>query len=189
MALVARAASLRTGYQPILITKSPSLRPEKRQLALDPYPGRLSLHHGESEDRLVLLNNAATGLNGRSLAYPRGRVLGGCSSINGMIYMRGQKDDYESWGEGWSWEDVLTYYKRSENYHRGADDYHSDQGEMLVQEQRLKWEVLETFKKVCEESGFNDKPDFNRGDNSGVGYFEVTQKKGVRCRSARSCTR
>ena len=130
------------------------------------------------------------GLNGRSLAYPRGRVLGGCSSINGMIYMRGQKDDYASWGEGWSWDDVLPYYKKSENYHRGPDEYHSDQGEMLVQEQRLKWEVLETFKKVCEESGFVDRPDFNRGDNSGVGYFEVTQKKGVRwSRRARSCTR
>ncbi len=126
------------------------------------------------------------GLNGRSLAYPRGRVLGGCSSINGMIYMRGQKDDYASWGEGWSWDDVLPYYKKSENYHRGPDEYHSDQGEMLVQEQRLKWEVLETFKKVCEESGFIDRPDFNRGDNSGVGYFEVTQKNGVRWSSARA---
>ena len=126
------------------------------------------------------------GLNGRSLAYPRGRVLGGCSSINGMIYMRGQKDDYASWGEGWSWDDILPFYKKSENYHRGADEHHSDQGEMLVQEQRLKWDVLEKFKKVCEESGFNDRPDFNRGDNSGVGYFEVTQKKGVRWSSARA---
>ena len=107
-----------------------------------------------------------------------------------MIYMRGQKDDYASWGEGWSWNDVLPYYKKSENYHRGPDEYHSDQGEMLVQEQRLKWEVLETFKKVCQESGFVDRPDFNRGDNSGVGYFEVTQKKGsVGLRRARSCTR
>ena len=75
-------------------------------------------------------------------------------------------------------DDVLPYYKKSENYHRGPDEYHSDQGEMLVQEQRLKWEVLETFKKVCQESGFIDRPDFNRGDNSGVGYFEVTQKRG-----------
>ena len=126
------------------------------------------------------------GLNGRSLAYPRGRVLGGCSSINGMIYMRGQNADYESWGEGWSWDDVLPYYKRSENYHRGSDAYHSDEGELLVQEQRLKWDILETFKKVCEDSGFTDRPDFNRGDNSGVGYFEVNQKNGVRFSSARA---
>ena len=127
-----------------------------------------------------------TGLNGRSLAYPRGRVLGGCSSINGMIYMRGQNADYESWGEGWSWDDVLPYYKRSENYHRGSDAYHSDEGELLVQEQRLKWDILETFKKVCEDSGFTDRPDFNQGDNSGVGYFEVNQKNGVRFSSSRA---
>ncbi len=126
------------------------------------------------------------GLNGRSLAYPRGRVLGGCSSINGMIYMRGQKEDYASWGNEWTWDDVLPYYKRSENYHRGADDCHSDTGEMLVEEQRLKWDILETFKTVCEASGFTDRPDFNRGDNSGVGYFEVTQKKGKRWSSARA---
>ena len=126
------------------------------------------------------------GLNGRSLAYPRGRVLGGSSSINGMIYMRGQQADYDAWGGGWSWDDVLPYYKRSENYHRGGDTYHSDEGELLVQEQRLKWDILETFKKACEDSGFIDRPDFNRGDNSGVGYFEVNQKNGVRFSSARA---
>jgi len=126
------------------------------------------------------------GLNGRSLAYPRGRVLGGCSSINGMIYMRGQEADYDLWGENWSWKDVLPYYKRSENYHRGASHFHSDQGELLVQEQRLKWDILETFKQVCEDSGFTDRPDFNQGDNSGVGYFEVNQKNGVRFSSARA---
>ena len=129
---------------------------------------------------------AQPGLNGRSLAYPRGRVLGGCSSINGMIYMRGQEADYDAWGNGWSWADVLPYYMRSENYHRGADAHHSDQGELLVQQQRLKWDILETFKKVCEESGFTDRPDFNCGDNSGVGYFEVNQKHGVRFSSARA---
>ena len=126
------------------------------------------------------------GLNGRSLAYPRGRVLGGCSSINGMIYMRGQEADYDAWGSGWTWSDVLPYYKQSEHYHRGADAYHSDQGELLVQEQRLKWDILETFKRVCEDAGFNDRPDFNCGDNSGVGYFEVNQKKGIRWSSARA---
>ena len=77
-----------------------------------------------------------TGLNGRQLNYPRGRVLGGSSSINGMIYMRGQAEDYDEWGAGWSWHDVLPYYKRSECYHRGSDDYHSDKGELKVQSQR-----------------------------------------------------
>ena len=76
---------------------------------------------------------------------------------------------------GRSWDDVLPYYKRSENYHR-RDAYSSDEGELLVQEQWLKWDILETFKKACEDSGFTDRPDFNRGDNSGVGYFEVNQK-------------
>ena len=101
--------------------------------------------------------------------------------------MRGQEADYDAWGNGWSWADVLPYcYVRSENYHRGADAHHSDQGELLVQQQRLKWDILETFKKVCEESGFTDRPDFNCGDNSGVGYFEVNQKHGVRFSSARA---
>ena len=133
-----------------------------------------------------MITTPQPGLNGRSLAYPRGRVLGGSSSINGMIYMRGQQADYDAWGKGWSWDDVLPYYKRSENYHRGGDAYHSDEGELLVQEQRLKWDILETFKKACEDSGFTDRPDFNRGDNSGVGYFEVNQKNGVRFSSARA---
>ena len=125
-----------------------------------------------------------TGLNGRQLNYPRGRVLGGSSSINGMIYMRGQAEDYDEWGAGWSWHDVLPYYKRSECYHRGSDDYHSDKGELKVQSQRLKWSILETFKSVCEDSGFEDCPDFNKGDNSGIGYFEVNQNRGRRLSSA-----
>lgn len=126
------------------------------------------------------------GLNGRQLNYPRGRVLGGSSSINGMIYMRGQAADYEAWGSGWSWDEVLPFYQRSENYHRGSDAFHSDRGELPVNEQRLSWPILETFKRVCETAGFADRPDFNQGDNSGVGYFEVNQKNGVRCSSARA---
>ncbi len=124
------------------------------------------------------------GLNGRSLAYPRGRVLGGSSSINGMIYMRGQSADYNAWGPGWSWDEVLPYFKRSERYHGGADEMHADDGELHVQTQRLQWPILERFKAVCEDSGFTDRPDFNRGDNAGVGYFEVNQKRGVRWSSA-----
>lgn len=127
------------------------------------------------------------GLNGRQLNYPRGRVLGGSSSINGMIYMRGQSADYAQWGHSdWSWDAVLPYYMRSEHYHGGADDAHGDQGELRVEQQRLKWPILEAFKQVCEQAGFADRPDFNRGDNAGVGYFEVNQKRGVRWSSARA---
>jgi choline dehydrogenase len=126
------------------------------------------------------------GLNGRALAYPRGRVLGGSSSINGMIYMRGQSADYDSWGPGWSWDDVLPFFKRSECYQQGADEMHADHGELHVQTQRLQWPILERFKAVCEDSGFETRHDFNRGDNAGVGYFEVNQKRGVRWSSARA---
>lgn len=125
-------------------------------------------------------------LNGRCLPFPRGRVIGGSSSINGMIYMRGQQEDYLSWGDEWTWDKVLPYYKMSENYHRGEDECHSIHGEMHVQQQRLRWDILEKFKKACEQTGFVDRPDFNRGDNSGVGYFEVNQKKGLRWSSARA---
>lgn len=128
-----------------------------------------------------------TGLNGRQLNYPRGRVLGGSSSINGMIYMRGQAADYEGWGHpDWCWDAVLPFYKCSEHYHRGADDAHGGDGELRVESQRLKWPILEAFKTVCQDAGFADQPDFNRGDNAGVGYFEVNQKRGLRWSSARA---
>lgn len=124
-------------------------------------------------------------LDGRQLNYPRGRVLGGSSSINGMIYMRGQRADYDSWGHpDWTWEAVLPKFLRSECYHRGADAMHGDTGTLHVQAQRLRWPILDAFKAVCESSGFVDQPDFNRGDNGGVGFFEVTQKNGRRWSSA-----
>lgn len=129
---------------------------------------------------------AQPGLNGRKLAYPRGKTLGGSSSINGMIYMRGQIEDYTHWGPGWSWDEILPYYRRSETYHGGEDDYHGADGELHVQRQRLKWPILEQFKSVCESHGFSDRPDFNRGINEGVGYFEVNQKRGRRWSSARA---
>ena len=85
--------------------------------------------------------DAEEGLNGRSLIYPRGKVLGGCSSINGMIYMRGQERDYDEWAslgnQGWSWQEVLPYFKRSERHYQPADEFHNDKGELFVQEQRL----------------------------------------------------
>ena len=124
-------------------------------------------------------------LNHRTLPYPRGRVLGGSSSINGMIYMRGQAEDYGSWGlSDWSWDVVLPYFMRSEHYHRGADAVHGADGPLRVEQQRLHWPILDAFKAACEAAGFQDQPDFNRGDNTGVGYFEVTQTKGRRLSSA-----
>ncbi|ERL46156.1 hypothetical protein RS24_01149 [Candidatus Micropelagos thuwalensis] len=124
------------------------------------------------------------GLNGRSLNYPRGRVLGGSSAINGMIYMRGQAKNYDHWKSegniGWGWDDVLPYFKKSEYYFKGADDFHGEGGAWRVEKQRLSWEVLDSFAKACAQSGIPPTEDFNRGTNFGVGYFEVNQRKGVR---------
>jgi len=129
------------------------------------------------------------GLNGRSLAYPRGRVLGGCSSINGMIYMRGQREDYDGWahatGESaWSWDAVLPVFKRSEDYHGGANDHHGAGGEWRVERQRLRWDILEAFAQAAEQEGLPRVSDFNQGDNLGVGFFEVNQKRGWRWNTA-----
>ena len=129
------------------------------------------------------------GLGGRALNYPRGRVLGGCSSINGMIYMRGQASDYDSWRQmgnaGWSWDDVLPYFKRSEDQVRGADDMHGAGGEWRVEEMRLSWEILDAFRQAAAEVGIPKTDDFNRGDNEGCGYFQVNQKRGVRWNTAK----
>ncbi len=131
---------------------------------------------------------AEDGLNGRALAYPRGRVLGGCSSINGMIYMRGQARDYDQWRQlgnaGWSWDDVLPYFRRSEDYSHGADDLHGAGGEWRVEEMRLSWEILDAFRAAAAEVGIPNTDDFNRGNNEGCGYFQVNQKRGVRWSTA-----
>lgn len=131
---------------------------------------------------------AEAGLNGRSLGYPRGKIMGGCSAINGMIYMRGQADDYDGWRQagntGWGWDDVLPYFKKSEDYFAGGDAFHGQGGEWRVEEQRLSWEILEAFAEACTEAGIPRTPDFNRGNNEGVGYFKVNQRKGWRWSSA-----
>jgi choline dehydrogenase-like flavoprotein len=123
-------------------------------------------------------------LNGRSISYPRGRVLGGCSSINGMIYMRGQAADYDGWRQagnvGWGWDDVLPYFRKSEDYHRGADAFHGAGGEVRVEKQRLHWDLLESFQDAAEQYGVPRIADFNRGNNEGSSLFEVTQKRGRR---------
>ncbi|MQQ10055.1 choline dehydrogenase [Epibacterium sp. SM1979] len=127
---------------------------------------------------------ACEGLNGRSLLYPRGRVLGGCSSINGMLYLRGQSADYDGWRQmglsGWGWDDVLPYFIKSEDYYAGADAAHGSGGEWRVEEQRLSWEILEAWKAAAVAEGLPDTDDFNRGDNHGVGYFKVNQRRGWR---------
>jgi len=132
---------------------------------------------------------AEPGLNGRALAYPRGKVLGGCSSINGMIYMRGQARDYDQWRQlgnaGWSWDEVLPYFKRSQDQARGADAMHGVGGETRVEEQRLSWEILDAFREAAAETGIAKIDDFNRGSNEGCGYFQVTQRRGVRRSAAR----
>jgi choline dehydrogenase-like flavoprotein len=124
------------------------------------------------------------GLNGRSLNYPRGKVLGGCSSINGMIYMRGQARDYDLWRQlgcgGWGWDDVLPYFTKSEDHYGGIGEMHGAGGEWRVEKMRVRWAVLDAFRAAAREAGIPETPDFNRGDNEGSGYFEVNQRSGVR---------
>ena len=134
---------------------------------------------------------AEKGLNGRSLLYPRGRVLGGCSSINGMIYMRGQVGDYDSWVEAtgddsWSWQNALERYKKFEDYHGGANQWHGKGGEWTVSLQRLRWPIMDRFREAAVEVGIPASDDFNRGDNFGVGYFDVSQRAGLRLNTAKA---
>jgi choline dehydrogenase len=136
---------------------------------------------------------AEPGLNGRVLKYPRGKTLGGCSSINGMIYMRGQAADYDGWREMgnalWGWDDVLPYFRRSEDYALGADDHHGAGGEWRVEDMRLSWEILDAFRDAAAEVGVAGTDDFNRGDNEGCGYYKVNQKRGVRWSTAKGFLR
>ena len=133
---------------------------------------------------------AEPGLNGRALNYPRGRLLGGCSAINGMIYMRGQAADYDHWRQlglpGWGWDDVLPYFKKSEDNAAGADDTHGAGGEWRVEDQRLHWPILDAVRDACEEVGIPKIDDFNRGDNFGTAYFKVNQRRGLRVTAAKA---
>jgi len=128
------------------------------------------------------------GLNGRSLAYARGKVLGGSSSINAMIYMRGQRSDYDHWASlgnrGWSWDEVLPVFKRSESYQHGASDFHGANGEMRVEERRANWEILDAWREAAAENGIPKIEEFNRGDNFGNAYFQMNQKGGKRWSAA-----
>jgi len=147
------------------------------------------------------------GLNNRVQRYPRGRVLGGCSSINGMIYMRGQARDYDAWAkitgdDSWSWQNALADFKAHENHYRldqGADpitgnnsrfsDMHGSGGEWRVEKQRLSWDVLDSFADAAEQAGIEKIDDFNGGDNAGVGYFDVNQRSGWRWSSSKAFLR
>jgi choline dehydrogenase len=146
---------------------------------------------------------AEPGLNGRSLRYPRGKVLGGCSSINGMIYMRGQSRDYEHWAEltgddTWRWPRVLRAFRHHENHWRlddpkaapeGFAALHGHKGEWRVERQRLSWPILDAFAAAASQAGIPATSDFNGGTNEGVGYFEVNQRKGWRWNTAKAFLR
>ena len=134
------------------------------------------------------------GLNGRKLRYPRGKVLGGCSSINGMIYMRGQSRDYDAWAaatgdDTWRWDACLPYFKRHEDHWRGGDALHGSGQEWRVEKQRLSWEILDAFAAAATEAGIPATADFNRGTNEGVGYFEVNQRRGWRWNTSKAFLR
>ena len=138
--------------------------------------------------------DAEHGLNGRAINYPRGRVLGGSSSINAMLYLRGQARDYDGWAlltgdSDWAWQNVLPVFMKSEDHWRGADEKHGEGGELRVESPKLRWDILEAFADAAHESGIPGTDDFNRGDNEGVGRFEVTQKSGVRWSAAKAFLR
>jgi choline dehydrogenase len=134
------------------------------------------------------------GLNGRSILYARGRVLGGCSSINAMLYLRGQARDYDEWArltgdDGWSWKNVLPVFRGTEDHWKGADDMHGSGGEWRVEQQRLSWEILDAFRDAAAECGIPKIDDFNCGDNEGSAKFEVNQKRGVRWNASKAFLR
>jgi choline dehydrogenase len=133
------------------------------------------------------------GLNGRSLAYPRGKTLGGCTSVNGMIYMRGHSTDYDLWRQmgnpGWAWADVLPYFRKSEDHHDGENALHGAGGEWKVSQQKLKWDILAAVQRAAQEFGIKPRSDFNDGNNEGSGFFEVNQQNGVRWSTAKGFLR
>ena len=141
------------------------------------------------------------GLNGRAIGYARGKVLGGCSSINAMIYMRGQASDYDHWAQlgnrGWGWDDVLPIFKRTEDYQHGADAFHGAANgehelggsELRVEERRVHWPILDAWRDAAEQCGIPKIAEFNRGDNFGNAYFQMNQRRGVRVSAAKAFLR
>lgn len=129
-----------------------------------------------------------SGIDGRSIVWPRGRVLGGSSSINGLLYVRGQAEDYDHWRQlgntGWSFEDVLPFFRRSEDYEKGDDEFRSEGGPLGVQEISDRRPACEAYLAACREAGFRDNPDYNGATQEGLGYYQTTSRNGRRCSAA-----
>ena len=128
------------------------------------------------------------GLNGRSIEWPRGKVLGGSSSLNGLLYVRGQAQDYDRWRQmgntGWGWDDVLPLFKRAENNERGADEYHGNEGPLSVSNMRIQRPITDAWVAAAQAAGYAFNPDYNGAKQEGVGFFQLTTKNGRRCSSA-----
>jgi choline dehydrogenase len=128
------------------------------------------------------------GLNGRSIEWPRGKVLGGSSSLNGLLYVRGQPQDYDRWRQmgntGWGWEDVLPLFKRAEKNERGADEYHGDQGPLSVSNMRIQRPITDAWVAAAQAAGYKFNPDYNGAEQEGVGFFQLTSRNGRRCSAA-----
>ncbi len=128
------------------------------------------------------------GLNGRSIEWPRGKVLGGSSSLNGLLYVRGQPQDYDRWRQmgntGWGWDDVLPLFKRAEKNERGADEFHGDQGPLSVSNMRIQRPITDAWVAAAQAAGYKFNPDYNGADQEGVGFFQLTARNGRRCSSA-----
>jgi choline dehydrogenase len=199
----AKVAQLLEGYDYVIVGAGTAGCVLANRLSADPATSVLLLEAGGKDDYfwidipvgyLYTINNPRTdwcyktepeaGLNGRTLGYARGKVLGGCSSINAMVYMRGQRSDYDYWASlglrGWSWDEVLPCFKRSEDYQHGADDAHGAGGELRVEERRVNWEILDAWRDAAAECGIPKIAEFNRGDNFGNAYFQMNQRRGVR---------
>ena len=197
-----------------LLAKRLSADPTKRVLLLE--AGGMDNYHwihipvgylyciGNPRTDWLYQTEASAGLNGRTLLYPRGKTLGGCSSINGMIYMRGQSRDYDQWAaltgdDQWTWANSLPDFKVHESHYRldagssGSEaamaEFHGTGGEWRVEKQRLRWDVLDAFALAAQQAGIPSTDDFNRGDNNGVGYFDVNQKNGWRWNASKAFLR
>jgi choline dehydrogenase len=144
---------------------------------------------GNPRSDWMFRTQAVPGLNGRSLAYPRGKVLGGSSAINAMIYMRGQAGDYDHWRQlglaGWGWDDVMPLFRKQLDHFLGSGEHHGAGGEWRVEYPRLRWDITDAFREAAAQAGIPKSDDFNTGNNEGCGYFHVNQKMGRRWSSAR----